>query len=283
MNVKEHLSIDEQIILLRSRGCLIEDENEVHTVLRDVNYYRLASYFLPFKESEDKYIEGTTFNKVYRNYLFDRKLRNMISYIIEYIEVMIKTKIAYFHSKKYGPLGYLNGNNYNAMFDEGALQEKISKCLERNKSNPIIIHHCEKYQGHFPLWVIIEFFDFGFISKMYYQLDTQLQKEISKSLNVKHDKLSSWLYCLTHLRNCCAHYARIYNTHMISIPKTPKNYSFKFTKTLFSYLLVMKELLCWKTDWKNFVIELEALIEEYSEDIDLNRMGFPTNWRELLL
>ena len=81
-----------------------------------------------------------------------------------------------------------------------------------------------KYEGKFPLWVIIEFFDFSDVSKMYSQLDTKLQKEIARTFNSNSTCLSSWLYCLTHLRNCCAHYARIYNTIMISIPVTPKNY-----------------------------------------------------------
>ena len=121
MDVKKHLTIDEQIELLKTRGCIIEDEELTKSILLDINYYRLTSYFLPFKESDNKYLEGTSFNKVYRNYLFDRKLRNMLSYIIEHIEVIIKTKIAYYHSLKYGPLGYLDTNNYNSKFDKTIL------------------------------------------------------------------------------------------------------------------------------------------------------------------
>lgn len=121
MDVKKHLTIDEQIELLKTRGCIIEDEELAKNILLDVNYYRLTSYFLSFKESEDKYLEGISFDKVYRNYLFDRKLRNMLSYVIEHIEVAIKTRIAYYHTLKYGPLGYLDSNNYNNKFDENIL------------------------------------------------------------------------------------------------------------------------------------------------------------------
>jgi abortive infection bacteriophage resistance protein len=224
MDVKKHLTIDEQIELLKIRGCIIEDEELAKNILLDINYYRLTSYFLSFKESEDKYSKGTSFNKVYRNYLFDRKLRNMLSYVIEHIEVAIKTRIAYYHSLKYGPLGYLDSNNYNNKFDENILQTNLNKYIKRNEKNPIVIHHMTKYEGKFPLWVIIEFFDFSDASKMYSQLDTKLQKEIARTFNSNSTCLSSWLYCLTHLRNCCAHYARIYNTIMISMPVTPKNY-----------------------------------------------------------
>lgn len=282
MDVKKPLNIDEQIELLKSRGCVIEDEKIAKDVLLDINYYRLSSYFLPFKESDDKYLDGTSFNKVYRNYLFDRKLRNMLSFIIEHIEIAIKTRIAYYHSLKYGPLGYLDSNNYNNKFDETILQTNLKKYLKRNEKNPIIIHHLNKYEGKFPLWVIIEFFDFSDTSKMYSQLDTQLQKEIAKSFHTNYKCLSSWLYCLTNLRNCCAHYARIYNTFMVSTPATPKKFDFKFGKSLFSYLLVIKELLNHTKDWQNFVIDLEALIENYKEDIELSRLGFLNNWRDLL-
>lgn len=45
MDVKTHLTIDEQIELLKSRGCIIEDEEFAKNVLFDINYYRLTSYF----------------------------------------------------------------------------------------------------------------------------------------------------------------------------------------------------------------------------------------------
>ena len=271
MDVKKHLTIDEQIELLKIRGCIIEDEELAKKILLDINYYRLTSYFLSFKESEDKYSKGTSFNKVYR------------SYVIEHIEVAIKTRIAYYHSLKYGQLGYLDSNNYNNKFDENILQTNLNKYIKRNEKNPIVIHHMTKYEGKFPLWVIIEFFDFSDASKMYSQLDTKLQKEIARTFNSNSACLSSWLYCLTYLRNCCAHYARIYNTIMISIPVTPKNYKSKLNKTIFSYLLVVKELLKNTSDWVNFVTELAALIEEYKDDIELYRLGFPSNWYDLMI
>ena len=51
MDVKNHLSIDEQIELLKTRGCIIENEELAKNILLDINYYRLTSYFLSFKES----------------------------------------------------------------------------------------------------------------------------------------------------------------------------------------------------------------------------------------
>lgn len=69
---------------------------------------------------------------------------------------------------------------------------------------------------------------------------------------------------------------------MIAIPLTPKKYSLKFKNTVFGYLQVLKELLVGTNDWNNFLIELEALIDEYQNDIELYRIGFPYNWKSLL-
>ncbi|MBQ8206560.1 MAG: Abi family protein [Bacilli bacterium] len=266
--------------ILESRGCYIDNKTFALQVLSHINYYRFSSYFLPFKryDNSDNYIEGTTFRKVYNNYLFDKKLRNLLSSVIEDIEVTIKTKIAYFHSKKFGPLGYLDKENYNNLFDAELLETTINKHKERHKNNPIIIHHQEKYNSNFPLWVIIEFFDFSETSKMYSQLDIQLQKAVARSLNTNRTCLKSWLYCLTHLRNCCAHYARIYNSKMISIPATPNNKPITFDKTIFCYILVIKEIIGETDSWQDFYSSLTNLLNEFKEDIELNRMGFPHNW-----
>ncbi len=72
----------------------------------------------------------------------------------------IKTRIVYHHALKYGPLGYLDCNNYNIKFDEVILHANLDKYLKRNENNPIIIHHINKNDGKFPLWVKIEFFLF---------------------------------------------------------------------------------------------------------------------------
>lgn len=282
MCVKKHTTIEEQILLLESRGCLIENNSVVKKILLDVNYYRISSYFLPFKKQNGSYIDGTSFNKVFRNYIFDRKLRSLLIFIIEKIEIALKTRVAYFHTLKYGPLGYLSQENYNQHFDKDVLDSKIEKYIKKHINNPVIKHHITKYNSKFPFWVIIEFFSFGDVSKIYSTLDIRTQKEIAKSFNTNATCMLSWNYCVTQLRNVCAHYSRVYNTKMISIPVTPKKFHFKLDNTLFSYLLIIRELLNDKNEWNLFMIQLESLIEEYQFDIELNRLGFPKFWRHIL-
>ena len=105
--VKQHLTYQEQIEKLRSRGCIINNDTLCEEILENTGYYRLSSYFLPFKTESGKYKENLTLERVYHIYEFDRKLRDLLFTAIEVIEVSLRSRLSYFHSKKYGPLGYL--------------------------------------------------------------------------------------------------------------------------------------------------------------------------------
>lgn len=150
--------------------------------------------------------------------------------------------------------------------------------INKKMDKVLFIHHNEKYDGKYPFWVMIEFYDFGDMSKLYSQLTTELQKTVAKDLNQNYSIVASWLYCLTHLRNSCAHYSRLYNTSMIPIPKTPLNYPTKLNKSIFSYLLILKELTVSLVDWNDFRDKLKLLIDDFAENIDISRLGFPLNW-----
>lgn len=89
--------------------------------------------------------------------------------------------------------------------------------------------------------------------------------------------------CLTELRNNCAHYSRLYNNKLNSVPATPKNFEHELNREIFDYILVLKFLYYDSIKWKNeFMVNLEALIDEYKDSIELIRIGFPDNWRDIL-
>lgn len=44
----------------------------------------------------------------------------------------------------------------------------------------VVQHHKEKYNGQFPIWVIIEFFSMGMLSYLYADLKSADQKMIAK-------------------------------------------------------------------------------------------------------
>lgn len=95
--------------------------------------------------------------------------------------------------------------------------------------------------------------------------------------------MESWIKCLTDLRNFCAHYSRLYNANLVSIPATPDGFSYCLKRKVFDYIIVLKFLYFDKVKWSNeIVLQIETLIEEYGDSIELERIGFPENWKEIL-
>ena len=60
--VKQHRSYDEQINILLGKGCVIANTNDCKDILKNVGYYRLSAYFLPFKKEDGSYEDGLTLN-----------------------------------------------------------------------------------------------------------------------------------------------------------------------------------------------------------------------------
>ncbi|GBR75265.1 abortive infection bacteriophage resistance protein, partial [Candidatus Termititenax aidoneus] len=162
--MKQPNTYTQQIEKLRSRGCIIPDVEFCKEVLANINYYRLSAYFLPYKTASDKYLPNTNFNTIYRIYEFDRKLRAILFSAIEEVEITLRARLAYFHANKYGALGYKDANNFNTRHHHDKFIERINTVINDNKKVLFVQHHNKKYNGAFPIWVIIELFTFGMLS-----------------------------------------------------------------------------------------------------------------------
>lgn len=284
MDVKPFSTYRQQIEKLVSRGCVIDDIKFAEDVLQRINYYRLTAYFLPFRDADGSYKEGTSFKQIYEIYEFDRKMRNILFPIIEEIELMLRAQLSYYHSHKYGPLGYLDKNTFNKYHKHDRFRERIDLSIRNNKNQLFVKHHQEKYEGQFPLWVVLELSSFGELSYFYSDLLKFDKKNISNSLFGTVDtNVSSWLMCITYLRNYCAHYSRLYYNIFPAKPATPKKFPYELQRRLFDYILVLSFLYKDKIRWNlNFVPLLNNLIDEYASYIDLMHIGFPQNWKSLL-
>ncbi len=282
--LKPATTFDEQLNKIKERGCIVGDEQWAKRVLKQINYYRLTAYFLPYKEPDETYAEGTTFNNMYRTYEFDRRLRHLLFGTIEEIEVMLRAQLSYYHAHTYGALGYENKDNYNNWHNHERFMNQISEDIEHNKNKLSVKHHNQFYGGKFPIWVVIELFTVGQLSLFYSDMNRKDKKIIAKELYQTTDKnMTSWLKCLTELRNNCAHYSRLYNNKLISVPATPENFPYTLGKNVFDYILVLKFLYYDSDKWnKEFMVGLNALVEEYESSIELERIGFPEIWNDIL-
>ena len=284
MNLKPATTFEDQLKKLESRNCFVADSVFAESVLERINYYRLTAYFLPFRQKDGTYIEGTSFHRVYRIYEFDRKMRQILFSIIEQIEIYLRTQFSYYHGHKYGPDGYMNANNYNNKHDHAKFVNLINAEINHSKKILFVKHHIQNYNGRFPIWVITELFPFGMLSYFYADMQLSDKKSLASALYGTTPKnLDSWLRCCTDLRNICAHYGRLYYRVFSAIPATPNGLPVQLGRTLFDNILVLKFLYPDRDRWNNeFLPSIKALMEEYRGDIDLAHIGFPQNWEFLL-
>ncbi len=282
--VKSPKTYAEQLEIIKNKGFIVEDDENGIEFLHRANYYRLSAYFLPFKRDDGTYLDGIKFNKIQRIYDFDARMRATLFECIEEIELFLRTQLSYEMGHKYGALGYLNLDNFSNEHNEEKFKERLERCIEDNKRSLVVKHHKEKYNGQFPIWVIIEFFSMGMLSYYYADLKMSDQKQLARTMyDTNAICLKSWLRCITELRNLCAHSARLYARTFTSVPRVSKNASYQPDRKLFSQIMVLKELYPMKNRWNSKVAsEVAALVDEYSEDISSRHIGFPENWREFL-
>ena len=278
--LKRPTNYEEQIAILRNRGCVIDNEEFCRSVLEKVSYYRLSAYFIPFKAAGGNYQAGTGFNKVYALYEFDRKLRSLIFTALEEVEVYLKSQMAYYHAHEYGADGYLTEKPFINKHDHAKFLAKIEELIHNNSNTPFVKHHIKEYGGIFPIWVMMELFTFGMVSYFYADMPAKDKKFISRGLYSTHPKnIESWLYCCATLRNICAHYGRLYYRVFTSIPAHIPGLSKNSERRLFGALMALRALYPDKNKWNTEIVTaMAALVEESQDEINLWHIGFPKNW-----
>nr|WP_295975492.1 Abi family protein [uncultured Bacillus sp.] len=284
--VKPPKTYKEQVELYKSRNLHIEDSEYAEKILQRVNYYRLSAYGLTMKDPviKNQYIQGASFKKMLSLYEFDRRLRLLLLGVLETIEIALRTHISYEVAHKFGPLGYKDKENFiNEKFHQESMKELDSLINKSRKGELFIQHHFKKYDGVIPIWAVIEITSFGYLSKLYRNLNADVKKHIAKVYyNVPHYYLESWLQTLSNIRNVCAHYGRLYNKKLTFIPKLFKKERNEFDNWhIFAAIYIIQRLLN-KTEGNRFITDLEVLISEYEDYIDFSHIGFPPNWKELL-
>lgn len=281
--LKEPTTYQEQLDILKKRNVIIDDADQCIRVLESINYYRFTAYFLPFKHIDGDYCEGLRFQRVYRIYEFDRKLRRILFAALEEVEIYLRAKFAYFHAHKYGPEGYMSPCNYSSLHQAEKFQENVKREIVSNSRSAFVIHHNEHYDGRFPVWVIMELFSFGMLSRFYSDLKTPDQKHLARELYATVPKnVNSWLRCCTDLRNICAHYGRLYFRKFTAIPANV-DADCRQKARLWGAMLALKALYPDQEKWNTeTLLQLNALFDEYRDDIVLRHIGFPDDWLQRL-
>lgn len=223
---KQPINVDEQVALLQNRGLVIEDIAIAKLQLRNISYFRIASYLRYMEEDRllHHYKSSSTFEQAIDLYLFDKELRQLIFKAIQDIEISLRTKMIQVFSMEHGAFWFMDASLFkNADFYEGSL-DNIKKEVSRSNED-FIKEHSEKYTFPSlpPVWKTLEVVSFGTLSKLFCLFtDNRLKKQVAREFGLpQYTYLESWIRCITVLRNCCAHHARIWNRRFALKPQLP--------------------------------------------------------------
>lgn len=280
------MNIEEQIDNLKEIELIIDDIEYAKSFLNDVSYFRLIkAYSLGLKPKNSDYYKGITFEKIVQLYLFNANFRQLLFAQIEKIEVNLRCRISNYFSIKYGVLGYKNADNFVNGIYYNDFVEDMEKEINRNSKAPFVKNFKTNYEnGDIPFYALVELFSFGTLSKLYKNMKNTDKKAIASSFGIGYTYLESWIENIAFVRNVCAHYGRVYNVNLSKTPILYKQYIADGISNLrvFATLLCMKHILKNDNHWKDFVDQIELLFEKYTS-VKPKLMGFPNNWKELLL
>ena len=296
-------TIDEQISILESKGLEIPEKEIAKIVLLKENYFFLSGYRHIFmKQNKDsKFLAGTTFNELYTMFLFDRKIRNIFFKNILVVENNIKSLISYQLSKKYGfkERDYLNPNNFTK---DPMRERQVSDIIEKMKrqirvngqKHSATIHYLSNY-GYIPLWILVKVLSFGITSELYTILKSEDQDEIALFYKLDSSTLSIFLTVLANYRNLCAHEDILFDHrtqktipdnkyhYLLNLPQIDEEYTYG-KNDLFAVVLIFKHMLS-RREFNAFADEINRELEELkanikvlSNEVLLNKIGFPDNW-----
>jgi abortive infection bacteriophage resistance protein len=279
--LKPALSYDQQIDLLERRGLVIGDRARAMRWLSRTNYYRFSAYLFPFRNSDDTYAAGTSFDLICTTYNFDRKLRLLVMDAIERVEIWLRTAITYELAHHCGPFGYLQKDHFKRGFDHSAFMEKLRE-EQRRSNETFVVHYRKKYDGenYLPVWMVTELLTLGSLSHLYSALPLELKKRIAASIKVDEKVLTGWLHSIGYVRNICAHHSRLWNRTLAIKPRCPKRWVYgRIDNGQIYLLLVVLGYVLGKiapsSSWYSRLVQLMDL----HPDIVATAMGFPGDWK----
>lgn len=244
---KPHLGIADQIALLQSRGMVVTDQVRAISALERIGYYRLSGYWYPMRQSRlildpatakpkaevlDDFRSGTTFAHAVDLYVFDKRLRLLFLDAIERVEVGLRVDIALLlggrDSWAHRNPAQLHGNFARRVDPRTGRTphndwlDRLDELAARSKED-YVEHFRTKYSDPLPIWVAIELWDFGLLSRFLSGMTHADQTMVAGRYGVpRPELLTSWVRAINHVRNICAHHNRLWNRSPADQPKPPR-------------------------------------------------------------
>jgi abortive infection bacteriophage resistance protein len=296
--LKPYFTAEQHIDLMRSRGLVVNNEGFAAHWLERVGYFRLTGYALHFRVKDadkrltDSFLSGTRFEDIVELYEFDRHLRVLILDAVERFEVAFRTRFNNAMAARYGPHWFLQEARFSARVDkEGKKLFDHTEFLEaaaKHQQTPFIKKYFSIYSDppYPPCWMLAETITFGTWSRAYSMLEVnQDQKPVSDAFRLSVKEMVSWSQAITDLRNKCAHQSRVWDGRFSNGPRTKGNLRAVVSdnQTLFAQVAALAYCLWAIEPGASWLDRLEELLRRYAPAIRLELMGFPAEWKRLIL
>lgn len=166
--------------------------------------------------------------------------------------------------------------------------EKYNQQLNRSRREPFVEHHKRVYGGELPIWVAIEVWDFGMLSKLYSGMKLGDRDRIAQKYGVERGKnFASWLRGLNFIRNVSAHHSRLWNVNVLERSSVPKNvdcWELLNNQRPFLYFCFMQQMLqvlCPNSSWsQRFSDVLNEFPSKKKFILNLADFGLVKGWEE---
>ena len=215
------LDIDGQIRLARTKGFGVSDEGEARAILSALSYQHLSAYAELFEDERGHVPDGTPLRDAYRAFQFDRSFQVLMLSAVGFVELKVRSQYALHLSLERGAFAHREPRNFR---DEGFHAVFLRDygrelSLQLRAKNRHVTKAYERY-GDAPLWLAVELMSLGTLSKLYRNTRSrQVRARVAASFGADPDLLVSWLRCLTHVRNACAHFERLVGRPLVSRPR----------------------------------------------------------------
>jgi len=244
------------------------------------------------------FVPSSRFEDIVRLYVFDKKLRLLALDALERIELAVRVDVAHLLGRR-DPMAHENPACLHGGFAKRAINrgadkgktahavwlERYRKLVHRARHEPFLEHHQQKYAGKLPIWVAIEVWDFGLLSKLFSGMHVTDKNTIAEKYGATDgEAFSQWLRSLNFIRNVCAHHSRLWNISVLEQSPVPDGWSAGINnKRPFFYFCLMQRMLqtispnsCWHRRFKALLAQ--DFPQTAPKQLSLYEFGLVSGW-----
>ncbi|MDE0775654.1 MAG: Abi family protein [Nocardioides sp.] len=303
---KPALTHDELVDRWVERGLEIPDRARALRYARQLGYFRLSPYTIPFQRSgaTHQFRRGVRFDDVLDLYVFDRELRLLVIDALERVEVAVRSALTdHMSSVGGGPHWWIDPNHFRDPRRHGDLvsivrktcNDQLQRGAETSTDELMFRSALEHYLTTYgtpelpPSWLMVETLTIGQLDALIRNLANKSDRTaVARSLGINDVLLESWLRTYVRVRNICAHHGRLWNVGLGVYPAIPISRKVHWLsdaemmnevrrQRLYPVLTSLQSILTTISPNSSWSARLRDLLARHP-NVPLRAMGVPDDW-----